>query len=279
MNDSESRGDSGLPDLDQLCCQTFVRQIVQRSEVGSTNDLALQLLRQDRLQLPALVICDTQTAGRGRSDRRWWSDAGSLTFSLVIEPGAEGVPLQRWPLLSLATAVAICQVADTALPASSPAKIKWPNDVFAAGRKLGGVLIERPAVATAVVVGIGLNVNTDCDAAPDTFRSKLTSLSSLTGRAYDRGSMLRELIVACQTSFQAVASEDADLAAEWQQRCLLSGRTVVVAQEGSVVRGLCQGIQSDGSLAVDTGDQVAKLFVGEVQLESRQGGEPVHWSR
>ncbi len=103
-----------------------------------------------------LVIADRQTAGRGRLGRRWASPAGGLWFSLVLRPR---IPPDRAPALAL---VAALDWAEVLALRGVPARVKWPNDVWAEGRKIAGILTEMSAEADRVhwlVLGVGVNVN------------------------------------------------------------------------------------------------------------------------
>src|SRR6478735_3053431 len=100
-------------------------------QVDSSNS---ELMRRSRLGQsdPVLLVAETQTAGRGRLGRQWQSQAGdSLTFSLgmLLRPS-------DWAGLSLAVGVTL---ADALHP---DVRLKWPNDLWLADRKLGGILIE-----------------------------------------------------------------------------------------------------------------------------------------
>ena len=71
-------------DLEQIRQATMVRTIEHHREITSTNTRALALAEEPCLDVPALVLADVQTAGRGRGTHRWWSAPGALTFSLVL---------------------------------------------------------------------------------------------------------------------------------------------------------------------------------------------------
>lgn len=144
--------------------------------VDSTNSELMRRCRaaaQDPLGVQSpeavLLVAEQQTAGRGRMGRAWHSQRGdSLTFSL-------GLPLQPvdWSGLSLAVGVSL---ADSLEPLATgteqvPAlQLKWPNDLWLRGRKLGGILVETAnwGGQRYVVVGVGLNVQMppDLPAAP-----------------------------------------------------------------------------------------------------------------
>ncbi|MBB5202965.1 BirA family biotin operon repressor/biotin-[acetyl-CoA-carboxylase] ligase [Inhella inkyongensis] len=131
-----------------------------RACCGSTNTELLALCREG-LSRPHLLVAEQQTAGRGRLGRQWQSWPGaSLTFSLAWP--WEGAPLDG---LSLAVGAALAEALD---PAGQLLQLKWPNDLWLARRKLGGILIETVSQGggspRAVVVGVGLNIEARPDA-------------------------------------------------------------------------------------------------------------------
>ncbi len=105
----------------------------------------------------------SQTQGRGQAGRSWFSDAGVLTASFVIELTEDALG----PTMSLCTGLAVAHCAED-LTAAELVHIKWPNDCFANGRKLAGILCEgkRHNDTFKMIVGIGLNVNPQWEKAP-----------------------------------------------------------------------------------------------------------------
>lgn len=119
--------------------------------VDSTNS---ELMRRARGgdALPQLLAALEQTAGRGRRGKAWISQPGaSLTFSL-------GLPFAPadWSGLSLAVGVSLAEQLHPEV------RLKWPNDLWWRGRKLGGILVETASLGAQryLVVGVGLNVQT-----------------------------------------------------------------------------------------------------------------------
>ena len=108
--------------------------------VGSTMDLAATLG-----DVPAVVVADVQTDGRGRRGRAW-DDAGGLATTFLV-PAA--LPPHALP-------VVVATLVRRAVPT---AKVKWPNDLLLDARKLGGILIERRGGGGGRdLIGVGLNV-------------------------------------------------------------------------------------------------------------------------
>lgn len=137
----------------------------------STNTALMDRARQGELS-PCLLVAAEQTAGRGRLGRSWQAQVGdTLTFSLGLPLALDAVP-GGGSALSLAVGLSVAQALDEALgqaPGHTPGQawpigLKWPNDLYLSGLKLGGILIEvSPAAALPegqrwVVIGLGLNV-------------------------------------------------------------------------------------------------------------------------
>jgi BirA family transcriptional regulator, biotin operon repressor / biotin---[acetyl-CoA-carboxylase] ligase len=107
---------------------------------------------------PLWVTAATQTAGRGRGDRSWFSPPGNLYASLLM---SEPAPPGHVPELAFVAALAVRDAIAAVAPALAPKlALKWPNDILLAGGKCAGILIEgdhEPSKAVTVVIGIGVN--------------------------------------------------------------------------------------------------------------------------
>lgn len=130
--------------------------VVALRSVSSTNDEARRLAEEEDAPARTIVVAGEQTAGRGRGGRKWSSPPGAGVYlSMVFRPEA----LEAAPV-SILAGLGIARALDRAFPDLDPT-IKWPNDLYAAGLKLGGVLSEatwesgRPRW---LVTGVGINV-------------------------------------------------------------------------------------------------------------------------
>src|SRR5262245_27088389 len=165
----------------------FQPSIQRFDAIDSTN---LEAVRQAREGAPEglCIVAREQTSGRGRLDRSWHSpkDAG-LYLSVVLRPKVE---MNRWPLLTLMTALA---VSDALMKSCSRhVDIKWPNDLCVSDRKLCGILAETAETdqGPAAIVGIGINLNADALTA---IHPEPASVESVTGRRPDVELLLAEL--------------------------------------------------------------------------------------
>jgi biotin-[acetyl-CoA-carboxylase] ligase BirA-like protein len=132
-----------------------------------------------------IVTAAEQTEGRGRQGRTWTAPPGkALLYSAVLRP------LGDRPLLPLAVALAVCEVAEDLAPGIA-CQVKWPNDVQVEGRKLAGILIEARPQDGWAVIGVGLNLSIAPEEFPPDLRETAVSIfDSITG---GRGESRRSL--------------------------------------------------------------------------------------
>lgn len=250
-------------------------------ETGSTN-VDLRAAAVAGAPEGVVLAAEHQTAGRGRLDRRWVAPPRSgLTFSTLLRPTT--VPARRWPWLPL---LAGCAVVDgLAVAGGLAVRLKWPNDVLADERKLGGILLERVETPTgpAAVVGVGLNVTTTAEelsqaterGSTEGAEGEASSLASTSlllagARTTDRAMLLVALLRALETRYQAWRAADGDpdaggLRADYRTACATLGRDVrVQLGPGRWLTGHAHDIDEDGRLVVRTSDGDQALGAGDV---------------
>ncbi|HEY9107772.1 MAG TPA: biotin--[acetyl-CoA-carboxylase] ligase [Roseateles sp.] len=227
------------------------------AECGSTNTEALAHLRGGGG--PLIVSADRQTAGRGRMGRAWQSDDAALTFSVALP-----MPAQL-DLSGLSLAVG-CTVADVLDPAGDRIRLKWPNDLFLDGAKLGGILIETvplPDEKRGVVIGIGLNLRPlPADADRSAYASGHAALQTLDPAATASATLdrLAPALSALLADFQALGFGPWQLA--FSRRDLAAGQRVRVGERTGVARG----VSTSGELLLDTDAGIALVSAGELSL-------------
>nr|WP_030457263.1 biotin--[acetyl-CoA-carboxylase] ligase [Kitasatospora sp. NRRL B-11411] len=225
------------------------------TETGSTNaDLAARA--KDGAPEGAVLVAESQNAGRGRLDRRWNAPPRSgLFLSVLLRP--QGVPMERYGWLPILIGTAVSAALDRI--AEVRTGLKWPNDLQAVvdgqERKLGGILTELSG--GAVVAGLGLNVSLRADELPV---PTATSLALAGAATTDRSTLLR-----------AVLREFAELYGEWTAaagdphasgllpaytaRCTTLNRPVRVQLPGErELLGEAVAVDGDGRLVVRTPD-------------------------
>ena len=141
-----------------------------------------------------LIMADSQTEGRGRMTRTWFSPPETnLYFSLLLRPDVDLATAPSLPLVvGLAVAEAIVACAPTLLP-----KIKWPNDILVNGKKICGILCElhtKQDKIDYIVVGIGINVNLPATQIPAELKDRATSILIENGKPLKREQLLAEIL-------------------------------------------------------------------------------------
>ena len=132
---------------------------------GSTNDDLLEAGKQGASHGTGLAA-RAQTAGRGRRGHKWDSTAGNLLLSIVVRPKVNPA---KYSGLAAVCGLAVLKTLKKQGLATEIA-LKWPNDLVARGRKLGGILVEAARDNEGkpfAVCGIGVNVNYTPQEVPD----------------------------------------------------------------------------------------------------------------
>jgi BirA family biotin operon repressor/biotin-[acetyl-CoA-carboxylase] ligase len=217
--------------------------------VGSTNDIALELLRGGAAH-GTVVVAEAQSAGRGRRGRAWRSPPGNLYASIVVRPPAGAANGQL-------AFVAALGAADSIGP-GLPVRFKWPNDLLAAGRKVGGILIE--AESGGAVIGLGINVAV----APKEVDYPATSLADQ-GLAISVRDLLPAVCRALESWYCRWNSEGfAPVREAWLARAAGMGEAMAVRLPASRLSGVFGGMDDDGALLLKTGEGLRRITSGEV---------------
>lgn len=224
------------------------------------------------------VVAGRQTAGRGRLGKLWQSPAGhGLYCTIVLRPCLDTRDYAKITLIAgLAVTFVLEEICDLNI------ELKWPNDIYIAGRKCGGILVETSslqdnAAQHFVLVGIGLNVNGDLAAFPGTLQRTATSLFIETGKEQDvliiLGKIRTRLL---QLLSQLVQEGFAGMLEQWRKRDMLEGKWMSwLTPVGDVVYGESLGVDNSGILMIrDREGRIHEVLSGDLSLDPRspEGG-------
>jgi BirA family biotin operon repressor/biotin-[acetyl-CoA-carboxylase] ligase len=216
--------------------------------VDSTNDLARELA-DGGAPAGTIVLAREQKGGRGRAGRAWHSPPGGLYLSMVFRPGG----IENPELLPLLAGLGIVQEVERRFEGLRPA-LKWPNDLMADDRKVGGILCEAVWGEDGIrhlVVGTGVNVAPLESGAPRGLRGRATSLEAVLEREVPLEEVADAVIAGLEAYLpRAPARLDAALLALTDRYDWLRDRRVGVTplDGGETVAGTCVGIAPDGAL-------------------------------
>ncbi len=237
------------------------------SVLGSTSDTAAELARQGAAQ-GTVVHADSQTGGRGRGSKQFCSPPGGLYFSVILRPALEPAD---FPLLTLAAGVGLAQ--GLKRMTGVQAQLKWPNDLYFADRKLGGILTEsgplRAGLPEFAVVGAGINVAAPPEDFPPELRRRVISLAEA-GAACRPAELLPDLVAALLAAAERLKTDKAALLAEWRTLDYLLNRPLEYASGDGIIPAVGAGLAEDGRyVIIDRSGCEHLVTAGEICLTMR----------
>jgi len=223
------------------------REIFFYKTVGSTNTIAAELAEKGGAE-GTVVIANSQEKGRGRLGRSWVSPPDiNIYMSILLRPEIEPKEIT---LVTLMAAVG-CTIALRRVTGIN-VTIKWPNDLMASDKKLGGILTELRMASKKVkyvITGIGINVNMDSEAFPDNIKELATSLKIETGLLHSRAEIITETLNEIGHWYMDLKEKRmGEVLSEWQRLTSTIGRKVKINLGRETLTGIAESIDNVGSL-------------------------------
>lgn len=241
--------------------------LVFLESVDSTNRFLCERARAGEKR-ETFLIADGQTEGKGRFDRCFFSPTGTGVYmSFLLYPTFD---LSLYPFITPLCGVAAAEAAEEV--SGKAVEIKWVNDIYADGKKLGGILAEAGrSHAPFLVLGIGVNAYTSED-TPPVLCDKISSLWGKRGEKDERDLFVSAFLKRFFAYYGALPERT--FMAEYRRRSLLIGKRVKVhnaafdtAKTGEGREALCLDITEDGGLlAMYENGEKEVLRAGEVTL-------------
>jgi BirA family biotin operon repressor/biotin-[acetyl-CoA-carboxylase] ligase len=231
--------------------------------VESTNDVVRDHANSDVLA-GVVVLAEEQTHGRGRRGRAWHSPAGG---NLYLSMGWEfDLALERLSGLSLAVGAMLADA--FAREFNIDLQLKWPNDFYYDGRKLGGILVEilpERHGRQRLVLGIGLNVAMPSSEPPPIDRP-WTDMTAVIGAPIDRNELAAVIIDSATRGFMEFETRGFPHWLErWRSRDFLLGRSVTV-NNPLPLTGTAAGVNEEGALLIEAPAGQCAVAGGEVSV-------------
>lgn len=238
----------------------------------STNRIAYNLALEGEAQGVA-VIAETQGEGRGRLGKIWLSPPGKgLYCSIIVRPR---IAVEDYPKITLtaglAVAIALEEISGLEM------RLKWPNDVYAGGKKCCGILTESSSLTEHMnerfaIVGIGINVHSEESDFPQDLQEKVTSLRMLSGIDYDiNGLFHRVRMVLLKYLTLLESSGFADILSQWRKKDMLAGKWLQwLSTSGEIIYGKSEGPDDTGRLLVkDRDGNIHHILSGDISLADK----------
>jgi BirA family transcriptional regulator, biotin operon repressor / biotin---[acetyl-CoA-carboxylase] ligase len=241
--------------LNELAVATFDMIDWQESTTSTNDDCKLWAARG---AVRALSISNHQTAGRGQSNRSWQSPAGNLYLSYLTS-----LPVPVDGRLALEVALALINMP---ILLDIERSIKWPNDLYAAGAKWGGILIEpiqSHNMQFGCVIGVGINLQPMQAHVAD---RRVNDLQTLMGQDVDRVTLASSVVQALDQAVDAFIQGSPQLPQRFAAWDELADKEIQVMQPEQAIRyARACGIAEDGSLQIATDGGIERLYSGQVR--------------
>lgn len=249
--------------------------------IESTNRYLLQKIKErssSNFEHPLSSVClaEGQTQGRGRRGQTWFSPfAQNIYFSLYRCMDNNLASLTGLPLMA---AVVMRDVLMNL--GYHDIQLKWPNDIYAGDKKLGGILVELVSDAVGpchVVIGIGLNVHMQrmpIEVA-HTLQQPWNSLALLSqennSSCPSRNHIVAQMIFRLSEALNVFEQQGFQpFLAQWREADYLYGHNVTLTTQNEVVQGQALGISDDGAMRVNVNGTVHTYRGAVVQIRKTE---------
>ncbi|MDX9976912.1 MAG: biotin--[acetyl-CoA-carboxylase] ligase [Candidatus Cloacimonadales bacterium] len=237
----------------------FVHSIYSYSEVGSTMDMAEEIIKEKDLKNNFLVVAETQTKGRGRKGNVWTSNYGGLWFTLALYNYSLASSLMLYTgLMMLRTLKSLFLLDDLS--------IKWPNDILIGTSKCCGIIANYNALLKYHSIGIGLNTNNKISEINNNY--KAISLSEMIGMTVSSQLILEQFLERFFGNIDMYQKDNLEpFLNEFNANHILDNKYVEVINNNNKYMGKCRGINSDGGLLIEN-NKLLTLYSGTITLFS-----------
>lgn len=243
----------------------FSTRIHLYGTLPSTNRMAKEMA-VDGAPEGTLILAERQTAGRGRMDRQWLSPGYvNLLFSCLLRP-----PLQAKEVFALTMLLALAAIDGVRDTTGVETRIKWPNDIYAGEKKLGGILTEfsvKGLDVAWVVLGLGLNVNwSPTDTSGLLYPA--TNLSAETGTHIPRLPLLAAILKEFEIQYKMLLEGEREVFYQrWNACSMILGHRVEIVGADGKIKGRASHIDHTGALILlDDHNREVKILCGDVSV-------------
>ncbi len=233
--------------------------------IGSTNTEAKKFAKLENINR-AVFIADEQTCGRGRLGRSFSSESGKGLYLSILTEG--GTAAEHAVSITTYMAVTAAEVIEELCGIN--VQIKWVNDLFANGKKLGGILTEgeigEDGVLKYSVCGIGINILNG--SFPDDVVGIATTIEEACGKQIDVNLLAAELIERFLDNLGE--SRTLKISDMYKSRSFIIGKKIRVIKKNSEYNAYVEDITDKCMLKLRLDDgSVEILSTGEVSIREK----------
>lgn len=235
----------------------FGSVLIQLASIDSTNNYVAKMIAEGSCLDGSVIMADYQTQGRGQRGNSWQSvSKENLLFSLAFRPNyslKENIRLSWYSSLVWQQCL---------LRFGVRADIKWPNDLYVEGKKIGGLLIEQQLIGEKLewaILGCGVNVNQKPDLP------MATSIQDEVGRRYQPLTVLTEFLDLMNAQQQNLLGDFKQLKEKFESELWLKDETLLfTTKKDDVFEGQIIGVNDMGEILIETAKDVRSFGNKEV---------------
>ena len=208
---------------------------------------------------PLLFVADSQTAGRGRLGRSFYSPKATGLYMSLMLKAKDDIK----DTVCMTTAVSVCVTDAIKTLCSIDAKIKWVNDIYIDSKKVCGILCEAVTDETTskikgIIIGIGVNISTT------DFPDELINIASSLGQAINKNhlcALITDNIISMYENIESRAFIE-----EYKKRSLVLGEKINYTEDGITKEAVAIDIDQNGGLVIETENKIKTLSTGEITI-------------
>lgn len=242
------------------------RRILHYDSIDSTNNKARELAEKGEPE-GTVVVSESQTKGKGKTGRQWYSEAyKGIWMSIILRPDI------AMSSVNLITQIGCAAVGAAVESFADAVQIKWPNDVLIHGKKFCGILTESSGEMDEtdyVIPGIGINVNQSEDEFPEELISKATSLKIELKREIIRQKLISDILNEFEMRYNRIKQhENMDEALDYcRKHSNLIGKTILLARNGRKLKAQVMELNNQGQLSIRYEDGTTEnIIAGEISV-------------
>jgi BirA family biotin operon repressor/biotin-[acetyl-CoA-carboxylase] ligase len=239
---------------------------IELQTVDSTNFYAEQLLKTQKVSEGTIIFAHDQTSGKGQGENNWESEPRkNATFSLVLFP--KFLPPGQQFLLNKVIALGVLDFL-VRVAVEQKLSVKWPNDIYAGNRKIGGILIQNTVCGTvyeSCIAGIGVNIN------QKTFNTSLpnpVSLKQITGKDYPVKDAVDLIVAHIDERYQQLQKGLSELLdREYREQLFGINEWRDYFVDKKLIKGKIRGVDESGMLMMEMeNNPISHFNHGEVEF-------------
>lgn len=250
-----------------LLGNSLIKEILYYNTIDSTNDFCKN--NSDNLKDGTIILAETQTQGRGRFNRPWFSPKGTGIFcSIFLKPDLSPYDISKM------TSIICASIAKALLDMNIPISVKWPNDIYLDGKKLGGILTEMKCDMDEInylIIGFGLNINQTKEDFPKDIEKIALSLKSYFNKNFNREEILVSILNNFEYFYKTLLnnSDSKEAFQIIKNNSYVLNKEVLILKGKETIEGKVIDLGENGELLLDINGRVEQIYSGEVSLRIR----------